>query len=52
MLDDDEHRLEHENKKRKLPMPAEAASETLAVDSDFDRFDDLVLKSLEGKTSS
>ena len=46
----DEDRLEHENKKRRLPMPAEAVSESRADKSDCDRFDDLVLPSLEGKT--
>ena len=45
-----EDRLEHENKKRKLPMPAEAVSESHADKSDFDRFEDLVLPSPEGKT--
>ena len=35
----DEDLLEHENKKR----PAEAVSESRADESDFDRFDDLVL---------
>ena len=45
----DEDRLEHENKKRKLPTPAEAVSESRADESDFDRFDDLVLPSPEGK---
>ena len=48
--DDDEDQLEHENKKRRLPMPAEAVSESRADESDFDRFDDLVLPSPEGKT--
>ena len=48
--DDDEDRLEQESKKRKLPMPAEAVSESRADESDFDRFDDLVLPSPEGKT--
>ena len=43
-------RLEQESKKRKLPMPAEAVSESRADESDFDRFDDLVLLSPEGKT--
>ena len=42
--------LEQESKKRKLPMPAEAVSESRADESDFDRFDDLVLPSPEGKT--
>ena len=46
----DEDRLEQENKKRKLPTPAEAVSESRASESDFDRFDDLVLPSPEGKT--
>ena len=46
----DEDRLEQESKKRKLPMPAEAVSESRADESDFDRFDDLVLPSSEGKT--
>ena len=46
----DEDRLEQENKKRKLPMPAEAVSESHADESDFDRFEDLVLPSPEGKT--
>ena len=46
----DEDRLEHENKSRKLPMPADAVSENRADESDFDRFDDLVLPSPEGKT--
>ena len=45
----DEDRLEHENKRR-LPTPAEAVSESRADESDFDRFDDLVLPSPEGKT--
>ena len=45
-----EDRLEHENKKRRLPMPAEAVSESRADESDFDRFDDLVLPSPEGNT--
>ena len=45
----DEDRLEQENKKRKLPTPAEAVSESRANESDFDRFDDLVLPSPEGK---
>ena len=47
--DDDEDWLEQESKKRKLPMPAEAVSESRADESDFDRFDDLVLPSPEGK---
>ena len=46
----DEDRLEQESKKRKLPTPAEAVSESRADESDFDRFDDLVLPSPEGKT--
>ena len=46
----DEDQLEQENKKRKLPTPAEAVSESRANESDFDRFDDLVLPSPEGKT--
>ena len=46
----DEDRLEQECKKRKLPMPAEAVSESRADESDFDRFDDLVLPSPQGKT--
>ena len=45
----DEDRLEQENKKRKLPMPA-SLSESRADESDFDRFEDLVLPSPEGKT--
>ena len=45
----DEDRLEHENKKRRLHIPAEAVSESRTDESDFDRFDDLVLPSLEGK---
>ena len=48
--DDDEDRLEQESEKRKLPMPAEAVSESCADESDFDRFDDLVLPSPEGRT--
>ena len=48
----DEDRLEHENKKRRQPIPAEAVSESRADESDFDRFDDLVLPSPEGKTLS
>ena len=48
--DDDEDWLEQESKKRKLPMPAEAVSESRADESDFDRFDDLVLPSPERKT--
>ena len=46
----DEDRLAQESKKRKLPTPAEAVSESRADESDFDRFDDLVLPSPEGKT--
>ena len=46
----DEDGLEHENKKMRLPMPAEAVSESRADESDFDRFDNLVLPSPEGKT--
>ena len=46
----DEDRLEQESKKRKLPMPAEAISESRADESDFERFDDLVLPSPERKT--
>ena len=46
----DEDRLEQENKKRKLPTPAEAISESRADESDFNRFDDLVLPFPEGKT--
>ena len=48
--DDDEDWLEQESKKRKLPMPADAVSESRADESDFDRFDDLVLPSPERKT--
>ena len=48
--DDDEDWLEQESKKRKLPMPADADSESRADESDFDRFDDLVLPSPERKT--
>ena len=48
--DDDEDWLEQENKRRKLPTPAEAVSESHADESDFDRFEDLVLPSPEGKT--
>ena len=44
----DEDDVEHENKKRKFP--AEADFERLADESDFDRFDELVLPSLEEKT--
>ena len=40
---EDEDRLEHENKKRRIPMPADAVSEIRANESDFNRFDDLVL---------
>ena len=47
---EDEYWLEQESKKRKCPTPAEAISESRADESDFDRFDDLVLPSLEGKT--
>ena len=50
--DDDEDQLEQENRKRRLPTPTEAVSESRADESDFDRFDDLVLPSPEGKTSS
>ena len=46
----DEDRLEHESKKRRFPMPAEAVSESGADESDIERFDDLVLPSSEGKT--
>ena len=46
----DEDRLEQESKKRKLVMPAEAVSDSRADESDFDRLDDLVLPSPEGKT--
>ena len=42
--------LEQENKRRRLPTPAEAVSESHADESDFDRFEDLVLPSPEGKT--
>ena len=48
--DDDEDWLVQESKKRKLPMPADAVSESRADESDFDRFEDLVLPSPEGKT--
>ena len=48
--DDDDDWLEQESKKRKLPMPADAVSESRADESDFDRFDDLVLPSPERKT--
>ena len=48
--DDDEDWLEQESKKRKLPMPAETVFESRADESDFDRFEDLVLPSPEGKT--
>ena len=48
--DDDEDWLEQESKKRKLPVPAETVFESRADESDFDRFDDLVLPSPEGKT--
>ena len=37
----DEDGLEHENKKKKLPTPAEAVSESRVDESDFDRFDEL-----------
>ena len=50
ITDDDEDWLEQESKKRKLPMPADAVSESRADESDFDRFDDLVLPSPERKT--
>ena len=46
----DEDWPEQESKKRKLPTPAEAISESRANESDFDLFDDLVLPSPEGKT--
>ena len=46
----DEDRLEQESKTRKLPTPAEAISESRADESDFNRFDDLVLPFPEGKT--
>ena len=46
----DEDGLEQEIKKRRLPTPTEAVSECRADESDFDRFDDLVLPSPEGKT--
>ena len=46
----DEDGLEQENKKRRLPTPTEAVSESRADESDFDQFDDLVLPSPEGKT--
>ena len=48
--DDDEDQLEQESKKSKFPMPAEAVSESHADESDFDRFEDLVLPSPKGKT--
>ena len=48
--DDDEDWLEQESKKRKLPVPAERVFESRADESDFDRFDGLVLPSPEGKT--
>ena len=48
--DDDEDWLEQESKKRKLPVPAETVFESRADESDFDRFDGLVLPSPEGKT--
>ena len=47
--DDDEDWLEQESKKRKLLMPAETVFESRADESDFDRFDGLVLPSPEGK---
>ena len=46
----DEDRLEHENKKRLLLMPIEVVFESRADETDFDRFDELVLPSPEGKT--
>ena len=46
----EEDRLEQASKKMKLPMPAEVVSESRADESDFDRFDDLVLPSPAGKT--
>ena len=46
----DEDRLEHADKKRRLPMPVEAVFESRANESDFDWFDDLILPYLEGKT--
>ena len=45
----DDDRLKQESKKRKLPMPAEAVCESRADESDFDRFDDLVLPSSRRK---
>ena len=39
----DEDRLEQESKKRKLPTPAEAISESRADESDFNRFDDFAI---------
>ena len=48
--DDDEDWLEQESKRRNIPTPADAVSESRADESDFDRFDDLVLPSPEGKT--
>ena len=45
-----EDRLEHENKKRRLPMPSEAVFESRTDESDFDRYDEVVLPSPEGKT--
>ena len=48
--DDDEDWLEQESKKRKLPMPAKTVFKSRADESDFDRFDGLVLPSPEGKT--
>ena len=46
----DEDRLEHENKKRRLPVPAEAVSASRGDEADIDRFDDLVLPFPEGET--
>ena len=48
--DDDEDWLEQESKKRKLPTQAATVSDSRADESDFDRFDDLVLPSPEGQT--
>ena len=48
--DDDEDWLEQESKKRKLPVPAKTVFESRTDESDFDRFDELVLPSSEGKT--
>ena len=45
----DGDRLEHENKKRRLPMIAEAVSESRADESDLDRFDDLKLREVRMK---